>query len=51
MSAGQQLDAIMKRMDAAYGDWKAAGYGYGTPAHDTLEAVYADLREWNKVNA
>lgn len=50
-NAGQELDAIMRDMDAAYAAWAAAGYGYETPEDEAREAVYARLREWNIRNA
>ena len=51
MNRGEQLAAIMERMDAAYAAWRGVSYTYDGPEHVALEAVYADLREWNAVNA
>jgi hypothetical protein len=45
---GEQLDAIMQRMDAAYADWRAAGRPAVGPTVDAKDAVYADLRDLNE---
>ena len=50
-NAGQELDEIMRDMDAATAAWADAGYGYGTPEDEAREAVFARLREWNQKNA
>jgi hypothetical protein len=49
-SAGEQLDSIMRDLDAAGAAWERAGYGYGTPEDDAREAIFARLREWNRVH-
>jgi hypothetical protein len=46
VSAGEQLDDIMQRMDAAYAAWRAADHPLNGPTADAREAVYADLRAW-----
>lgn len=46
-SAGEQLDAIMRDLDATSAAWVAAGYGYDTPEWEAREAVFARLKEWN----
>ena len=41
-NAGQQLDAIMRDLDATTKAWAEAGYGYGTPGtwvRDTCHAL------------
>lgn len=45
--AGEQLDAIMRDLDATGAAWKAAGYVYGGPEWEAREAVFTRLREWN----
>jgi hypothetical protein len=47
-TAGQQLDALMQRMDAAYADWREAGRPANGPTVDAKEAVYTDLRALNE---
>lgn len=47
-SAGEQLDAIMRDLDATTKAWAAAGYGYDTPEDEAREAVFARLKVWNK---
>lgn len=47
MTAGEQLDAIMRDLDRASDAWVAAGYGYDTPEYEAREAVFARLKEWN----
>jgi hypothetical protein len=46
-NAGQQLDAIMRDLDATTAAWATAGYGYGTPEDEAREAVFARLKAWN----
>jgi hypothetical protein len=48
---GQQLDAIMRDLDATTAAWAAAGYGYDTPEYEAREEVFRRLREWNKAAA
>lgn len=51
-NAGQQLDEIMKDMDAAYAAIREAGYPpLDSPEHEALEAVYVRLRAWNAARA
>ena len=50
-TAGEQLDAIMRDLDATTDAWVAAGYGYDTPEWEAREAVYARLHAWNQRNA
>lgn len=50
-TAGEELDAIMRDLDAAGEAWVAAGYGYDTPEHEAREAVFARLKAWNEVYA
>lgn len=49
-SAGQRLDDITKRMEAAYAE--RGKYPVGSPAwnaaDDQVESVYVDLRAWNR---
>lgn len=47
-TAGAQLDAIMRDLDRTSAAWVAAGYGYDTPEYEAREAVFAQLREWNR---
>ncbi|TFV83180.1 hypothetical protein [Blastococcus sp. CT_GayMR16] len=47
MSAGDELDEIMRDLDRTTAEWSAAGYGYGTPEDDAREGVFARLKEWN----
>lgn len=47
MTAGEQLDGIMRDLDDTGDAWVAAGYGYDTPEWEAREAVFARLREWN----
>lgn len=47
VSAGEELDAIMRDLDRTTAAWAAAGYGYGTPEDEAREAVFARLKEWN----
>jgi hypothetical protein len=47
-NAGEQLDAIMRDMDAATAAWVEAGYPWDGPVTDAREAVFARLREWNQ---
>jgi hypothetical protein len=50
-NAGQQLEAIMRDLDAAGAAWAAAGYGYDTPEDEAREAVFRRLHAWNEANA
>ena len=50
-TAGEQLDAIMRDLDATSTAWVAAGYGYDTPEWEAREAVFARLNAWNQRNA
>lgn len=50
-TAGEQLDAIMRDLDATGAAWEAAGYGYGTPEDEAREAVFERLRKWNEERA
>lgn len=47
-SLGEQLDDIGRRLDEATWAWKEAGYPSSGVEYDTREAVFADLRAWNK---
>lgn len=46
-NAGEQLDAIMRDLDATGAAWVAAGYPSEGPEYDAREAVFARLHEWN----
>lgn len=50
-TAGEQLDAIMRDLDATGAAWKAAGLPRGGPEWEAREAVFARLKEWNKARA
>lgn len=50
-SAGEQLDAIIRDLDATSAAWVAAGYGYDSPEWEAREAVFARLRAWNSARA
>lgn len=50
-NAGEQLDAIMRDLNATGAAWKAAGYGYDTPEWEAREAVFTRLRAWNAERA
>jgi hypothetical protein len=50
-TAGEQLDAIMRDLDATGAAWEAVGYARPSPEDDAREAVFARLREWNDRNA
>lgn len=50
-TAGEQLDAIMRDLDATTKAWAAAGHGYGTPEAEAREAVFARLKAWNAERA
>jgi hypothetical protein len=43
---GEQLDQIMRELDATGAAWAAAGYRYAGPEFDAHEHVFARLREW-----
>ena len=47
MNAGEELDAIMRDLDATTKAWAAAGHGLSGPEHDAREAVFARLKAWN----
>lgn len=47
MNAGEELDEIMRDLDATGEAWVAAGYGYDTPEFEAREAVFARLKAWN----
>ncbi len=51
MSAGEELDEIMRDLDRTGAAWVAAGYGYDTPEHEAREAVFRRLRAWNERHA
>lgn len=44
---GEQLDEIMRDMDAAYAAKRAAKAGFDSPESDAIEAVYVRLRALN----
>jgi hypothetical protein len=46
-SAGQQLDAISRDLDATGAAWAAAGYPYEGREFEAREAVFVRLRAWN----
>lgn len=46
-TAGEQLDGIMRDLDATTKAWAAAGYGFDTPEAEAREAVFTRLRLWN----
>lgn len=46
---GEQLDAIMRDLDATTAAWKAAGHPFSGPECDAREAVFARLHEWNQL--
>lgn len=48
LTLGEQLDALMKRMDAATDAWRDAGHPYDGPVYEAREAVYAALRAWTE---
>lgn len=50
-NAGQQLDAIMRDLDATTAAWVAAGYGLGTAEDEAREAVFARLNAWTAQQA
>lgn len=50
-TAGEQLDTIMRDLDATSAAWVQAGYGYGTPEDEAREAVFTRLAEWNRRQA
>lgn len=50
-TAGEELDAIMRDLDATTGAWAAAGYGYGTPEDEAREAVFLRLKAWSEAYA
>lgn len=43
---GEQLDQIMRELDATGAAWATAGYRYAGPEFDAREQVFARLREW-----
>jgi hypothetical protein len=43
---GEQLDQIMRDLDATGATWAATGYRYTGPEFDAREQVFACLREW-----
>lgn len=47
-SLGEQLDEIMRDMDAAYAAKRAAKAGFDSPEADAIEAVYVRLRAFNE---
>lgn len=50
-NAGQQLDAIMRDLDAATAAWVAAGCPWDGPEAEAREAVFARLHEWNEARS
>lgn len=50
-TAGEELDAIMRDLDATGAAWVASGYGYGSPEDQAREAVFVRLRQWNDQHA
>lgn len=48
-TAGEQLDAIMRDLDSTSAAWVAAGYPFDGPVADAREAVFARLKEWNRM--
>ncbi len=49
-TAGEQLDGIMRDLEATGAAWEAAGYGDG-PECDAREAAFARLNDWNQRHA
>lgn len=47
MNAGEELDGIMRDLDATGKAWVAAGYGFDTPEYEAREEVFTRLRAWN----
>lgn len=47
LTLGEQLQGIMRRLDAAGDAWTAAGYPYEGPVYDARETVFRDLRAFN----
>lgn len=47
-SMGEQIDAICGRLDESKAAWVAAGRPSSGPEADAQNAVFADLREWNR---
>lgn len=47
-TAGEELDAIMRDLDATTKAWAAAGHKFDGPEHEAREAVFARLKAWNK---
>jgi len=50
-SAGQELDAIMRDLDATTKAWATAGRKFDGPEHEAREAVFARLKAWNKARS
>lgn len=48
LTAGEEIDAIGRDLDAATKAWVAAGYPSTGPEWDAREAVFARLHEWNE---
>jgi len=46
-NAGEELDAIMRDLDATTKAWAAAGHKYDGPEDQAREAVFARLKVWN----
>lgn len=44
---GEQLAAIMRRLDKAGEEWELAGFPDDGPTVDARKAVFAELRAWN----
>lgn len=47
-NAGQELEAIMRDLDATGKAWAAAGHPWDGPEADAREAVFVRLRRWNE---
>lgn len=50
-TAGEELDAIMRDLDATTKAWVAAGHKYDGPEAEAREAVFARLKAWNKARS
>jgi hypothetical protein len=51
VNRGQQLEEIMRDLDATTAAWVAAGYPFEGREWEEREAVFARLRSWNEEGA
>lgn len=50
-SAGEEIDAIMRDLDATTNAWAAAGHPWTGPEVEAREAVFGRLKAWNQARS